>query len=251
VSGEDFFSRWSRRKREVRQTESVEPRPPETTDEAPGAVEPVADAGTAQTASPEPELSPEEIENLPSLDALTPETDLSVFFRKGVPQALRNAAMRRMWSLDPTIRDYVGDARDYAWDWNIPGDVPGYGPLAPTDEIYATLDQMFSPRQTAEADREHGDDHAFVSGQSVASPDNEAPAQETEPAAPNADASNSRALQQGSQEPSPHVAGANAENTATNEIPFDAQLSNAAASQQPQPELVPARPRRHGGAAPH
>lgn len=251
MSGEDFLSRWSRRKREVKQAEPTEPRAPETADEAQGAAEAVADAGTAQTASPEPELSPEEIESLPSLDALTPETDLSVFFRKGVPQALRNAAMRRMWSLDPTIRDYVGDARDYAWNWNIPGDVPGYGPLAPTDEIYATLDQMFSPQQTAEAGREHGDDHAFVSGQSVATPHGEEPAPETESAESDVDAADAVALQQGSPEPSPQVAGANAEDTATNEIPFDAQFSNAAASQQPQPELVPARPRRHGGAAPH
>ncbi len=248
---EDFFSRWSRRKREVREAKQAEPRPPEPAQDAPDAVEPQPSAAPEQAALTEPELAREALQELPALDALTADTDLSAFFKKGVPQGLRNAALRRMWSLDPAIRDYVGDARDYAWDWNVPEGVPGYGPLAPADEIYATLDQMFSPRQTAEAGREHEDDHAFVSGQSVATQHGEDPAPETESAALDADAADSLALQQGSPEPLPHVAGANPEDIATNEIPFDARLSNAAASQQPQPELVPARPRRHGGAAPH
>ena len=34
-----------------------------------------------------------------------------------------------MWALDPKIRDYVGEARDYAYDWNTPGGVPGSGPV--------------------------------------------------------------------------------------------------------------------------
>jgi hypothetical protein len=44
-----------------------------------------------------------------------------------VPAALKNAALRRMWSLDPAIRDYRDLAVDYAWDWNTPGGLPGGG----------------------------------------------------------------------------------------------------------------------------
>jgi hypothetical protein len=38
---------------------------------------------------------------------------------------LRSAALRRAWSLDPSIRDFIGPA-DYAWDYNAPDGVPGF-----------------------------------------------------------------------------------------------------------------------------
>jgi hypothetical protein len=33
--------------------------------------------------------------------------------------------LRRAWSLDPAIRDFIGPA-DYAWDFNAPDGVPGF-----------------------------------------------------------------------------------------------------------------------------
>jgi hypothetical protein len=45
--------------------------------------------------------------------------------RPGVPAWLRTAALRRIWSLDPEIRSFVGPA-DYAWDYNAPDGVPGF-----------------------------------------------------------------------------------------------------------------------------
>jgi hypothetical protein len=56
-----------------------------------------------------------------------------------VPEPLRNAALRRMWSLDPKIRDFVSEAREYAYDWNVPGGVPGSGPLQATAEEVARM----------------------------------------------------------------------------------------------------------------
>jgi hypothetical protein len=64
-----------------------------------------------------------------------------------VPQILRNAAMRRMWVLDPAIRDYVDPALDYAYDWNIPGGVPGNGPLAEGFDAKAAAEKFFSHRR--------------------------------------------------------------------------------------------------------
>ncbi len=126
IEGSDgFLARWSRRKSEERR-EKAQPPAPE-----------------AAPANCEPELTPEEIAALPKIEELTPETDISAFLRRGVPEALKNAALRRMWSLDPAVRDYVGDARDYAYDWNVPGGVPGNGPLLPTDDVDAMLRQMF------------------------------------------------------------------------------------------------------------
>ena len=62
--------------------------------------------------------------------------------------ALRNAALRNAWLVDPAIRDYVDCALDYAYDWNIPGGVPGNGPLPGIQTAEALLKTLFS---TAEA----------------------------------------------------------------------------------------------------
>jgi hypothetical protein len=135
VSG-DFLSRWSRRKQQAR-TAEAEPKPQ--------AVESADAPAPEQPGSipDEPTLSPEEIEELPQLETLTAESDVSAFLRKGVPEALRNAALRKVWSLDPAIRDFAGHARDYAYDWNSPGGVPGTGPLSAADDVEAMVSRVF------------------------------------------------------------------------------------------------------------
>ena len=60
---------------------------------------------------------------------MTGSTDITGFLRKGVPEHLRNAALRKSWALDPAIRNYVNPALEYAYDWNTPGGVPGTGEL--------------------------------------------------------------------------------------------------------------------------
>ncbi|WP_237215497.1 DUF3306 domain-containing protein [Falsiroseomonas oryziterrae] len=140
MSGEEpegFLSRWSRRKREV----AVEPEPPAptlapaaVTDAPPVAVEPPGEeaapepsagpaADPARPACPIPNLPEVDLASLPRIEDLTAESDFSAFLRPGVPQMLRNAALRRMWSLDPAIRDYIGPV-DYQWDFNTPGGLP-------------------------------------------------------------------------------------------------------------------------------
>jgi hypothetical protein len=133
VSRDDtFLSRWSRRKLDANTPtpDSSEPALPEAT--------------AADPAEAEAELSPEDLAQLPKVEDLTADSDVGPFLRKGVPALLRKTALRRMWGLDPAIRDYVGDARDYAYDWNVIGGVPGAGPLLPTDDVGATLARMFS-----------------------------------------------------------------------------------------------------------
>jgi uncharacterized protein DUF3306 len=120
---ENFLSRWSRRKRAARagriDAENLAAAPAAEADRS---------EGLPSEAEAEPALSPEELARLPKIEDLTAETDLGQFLRPGVPQALRNAALRHAWALDPAIRDHVGEARDYAYDWNLPGGVPGSGP---------------------------------------------------------------------------------------------------------------------------
>jgi hypothetical protein len=147
VSADDdaFLTRWSRRKREARREQApAEPIQPVDDGEA---------AAPSSSAAPtEAELTPEEIAALPKIEELAPDSDISGFLRKGVPELLRNAALRRIWALDPAVRDYVGDARDYAYDWNVPGGVPGNGPLSPTLKPPKAVEDFFSKGQETTAD---------------------------------------------------------------------------------------------------
>ncbi len=123
---EAFLSRWSQRKRQI-------------AEEARKA----AEAVPATTPEPESEDEPFDLSLLPDLEVLTAQTDMSLFLRKGVPDELRNAALRKIWALDPAIRDYVGDALDYAWDWNAPGGVPGGGALGAGFDTAKMVAQIF------------------------------------------------------------------------------------------------------------
>lgn len=156
MSGGDFLSRWSRRKRA--------PVPSAPVPESGPPLESFEDAGHRDP-PPLPDgdtLSPDELAKLPSLDSFTAETDLTQFLRAGVPLMLRKAALRRMWSVDAGIRDYVSEAREYAYDWNAVGGVPGSGPMLPTDDIKAMLRDIFdgtpvaetTPSETLEAPRD-------------------------------------------------------------------------------------------------
>lgn len=135
---DNFFARWSRRKQAVRSAEApapVEERPP---------VEAEAEIDAEDVDLPLPETEPleaEPSEPLPRLEDLTEESDLSAFLRKGVPKALKNAALRKMWSLDPAIRDHVG-LSDYAWDFNQPGSMGGFGPLEANESVAEFLATM-------------------------------------------------------------------------------------------------------------
>lgn len=134
-----FLSRWSRRKLEIAKGGVA----PDAT--------PAAEAvplGEPASAGPLPgasgAISAEELDALPRIEDLTAETDFLPFLRQGVPVVLRRAALRRMWTLDPAIRDFVGEARDYSYDWNVVGGVPVSGPLLPGSGAEATLARMFS-----------------------------------------------------------------------------------------------------------
>jgi len=108
-----FLTRWSRRKRA-----EAEPAPPPAEPESP----PAAQVETAP-GCPIPNGPTVDLASLPRIEDLTTASDLGPFLRPGVPGALRDAALRRMWSLDTAIRDYIGPV-EYQWDFNAPGGLP-------------------------------------------------------------------------------------------------------------------------------
>jgi hypothetical protein len=141
MTDKGFLARWSRRKQQARR------RMPEGAAPTPT----LAQSGSIPISDEvEPEISAEELARLPRTEDLTAESDLRQFLQRGVPLMLRNAALRRAWELDPKIRAHVGEARDYAYDWNTAGGVPGAGPLAETD-IEGLLRQVIGDRQPESA----------------------------------------------------------------------------------------------------
>jgi len=126
--GKSFLSRWSQRKQEAKRPDRDAPAP---------------DADAPCAAAPESEAQLEfDLSSLPKLDDLTATTDITAFLRKGVPESLRNAALRKSWALDPAIRNYVNPALDYAYDWNTPGGVPGNSEIGAGMDVARLVSQI-------------------------------------------------------------------------------------------------------------
>lgn len=104
---ENFFSRWSRLKRDSGDDTAVAP---------PG---------------PEHNFDPA---SLPPIDTISVGTDIRAFLQAGVPADLTRAALRRAWVSDPAIRDFIGIAESQ-WDFNDPTAMPGFEPLRATDDV--------------------------------------------------------------------------------------------------------------------
>src|ERR1700682_2165557 len=142
MSGEDpgdedkgFLARWSQRKREAKQPE------PEA---------PVADADVPSGPVAESDVpQPFDISSLPKLEDVTEGTDITGFLRKGVPEHLRNAALRKSWALDPAIRNYVNPALEYAYDWNTPGGVPGSSEIGAGMDVAQLVSQIMGGGESA------------------------------------------------------------------------------------------------------
>lgn len=128
-----FLARWSRMKRRSETTTRPPPQAPPTEQSPP----PVA--GATDTREPPAQAA------LPKLDDITADTDITCFLRSEVPAAARNAALRKVWLLDPAIRDFVGPARDYSYDWNVPGGVPGSGPIECSEAASKLVDVLLGP----------------------------------------------------------------------------------------------------------
>jgi hypothetical protein len=161
--------------------------------------------------------------DLPPVETIGPETDLSPWLKPGVPAALKNAAMRRKWLSLPAIRDYVDPALDYAWDWNTAKPVPGAaGRIA-----QAAADKMIEALTTP---------HPAVT-----------PRPEPAPAAP--EGQQAAATRTAGTQPSLE-SGAAAPDALKSDGPAQAAPAGAPTPPTATPaEAAPAR-RRHGGAAP-
>lgn len=143
---ESFLERWARRKRDAANTavpdsKSVPDNPPPTEDGTTRAQPASARDDRAPAGDGKSSLPTFDLAKLPSLDSITAETDIRAFLLPGVPAELSRAALRRAWSADPAIRDFVGLA-DYDWDFNTEGAITGFGPLEMTEELRRRVSDM-------------------------------------------------------------------------------------------------------------
>jgi hypothetical protein len=141
-----FLARWSQRKQEARQ--------PEPKQDASAAAASDVPSGPVDAVEAEPEF---DLSSLPKLEELTETTDITAFLKKGVPENLRNAALRKSWALDPAIRNYVNPALDYAYDWNTPGGVPGNGEIGAGVDIARMVSQIMGGESLNESSSPAGD----------------------------------------------------------------------------------------------
>jgi hypothetical protein len=227
---DSFLSRWSRRKQQAREgAVPVEPTA-SATEGAPGQ----ASAPPASPASPPYQPSakanleaaerPIDPASLPPVEALTAESSMADFLRKGVPAELQRLALRKAWALDPQIRDFI-EVAENQYNWNVPGGVPGFGELPAGTDIDRLMAQATG---------------SIWPGK----PDAETPAESAPTAA-------------GQDSPRPEVAAASAavESRAPTERMHTAAHPPVDKPTMPPPAdgapaVEPPKPRRHGGALP-
>jgi Protein of unknown function (DUF3306) len=134
-SVQDFLQRWSRRKLGITDPDDGVDVPP-----------PPSQAGEAELAQPaEAPAEPPAIvdpKNLPPIESIDATTDIRAFLAPGVPAELTRAALRRAWTSDPAIRDFVGIAENQ-WDFTNPDSVPGFGALELSEEIHRMVARLF------------------------------------------------------------------------------------------------------------
>jgi hypothetical protein len=133
---ESFLSRWSRRK-----AQSGEPAAVSHAGRVSNAAAAERDGKEKTPAAlpdtNEPTHAAFDPASLPTVESITAGTDIRPFLQPGVPAELTRAALRRAWTTDPAVRDFIGIAENQ-WDFNDPTAMPGFGPLTAADEA-ATL----------------------------------------------------------------------------------------------------------------
>ena len=125
---ENFLTRWSsgklaNRTPSARQDAHAEHEPHDANGTVEGAVAKEEKDGHAQ------DTEPFDVTQLPPLDSIGAETDIAAFLHRDVPPELTRAALRRAWTSDPAIKNFVGLVEN-GWDFNDPSAMSGFGPIS-------------------------------------------------------------------------------------------------------------------------
>lgn len=110
------LSRWAERKAAARRGEEL----PEPADEAQPAQTAALDPnGNEPNEAVDAEGAPDDdMPVLPPIEELNYESDYTVFLNSKVPETLRRAALRKLWTSDPVLANLDG-LNDYDEDYNV------------------------------------------------------------------------------------------------------------------------------------
>ena len=114
---ENFLSRWSKKKSQQKSEQEISKI--ESPDFNSSQGDEVSKSSTSE-ASENDKLNDHELlkkYNLPNPEKIKKEKSLDVFFRDGVPDRLRQIALRRVWRLNPIIRFADAEINDYHEDF--------------------------------------------------------------------------------------------------------------------------------------
>jgi Protein of unknown function (DUF3306) len=143
---ESFISRWARLKQEAEADAAPDLGPEAEASPAEAAVSTDPELGAVPLGNDAEIVEPFDPASLPSVDAITFDTDIRPFLQGRVPAALTRAALRQAWTSDPAIRDFIGIAENQ-WDFNDPGAIPGFGPLLGEDNVQSLFEQAIGLRK--------------------------------------------------------------------------------------------------------
>jgi Protein of unknown function (DUF3306) len=135
----NFISRWLRLKREseLRGKRKIELRGSAAPSGAAATTPANADKPAETRTHATPTFDPT---SLPSIDSITASTDIRIFLQSEVPAELTEAALRRAWVSDPTIREFIGIAENQ-WDFTNPTTIPGFGLLQEVNDKLSLVGQ--------------------------------------------------------------------------------------------------------------
>ena len=94
--------------------------------------------------------SPFDAANLPPIESIGVGSSIRPFLASGVSPDVASAALRRAWSTDLAIRDFIG-LSESSWDFNTPG-VPGFGSLT-TDDARRLLARVMGGTESLDPER--------------------------------------------------------------------------------------------------
>jgi len=144
---ENFLKRWSKRKlaeRDRSKDEHAANQHPPVEHDASAAEPPQID-GMVKASDETFSLA-----DLPPIDSIAANTDVTAFLRPGVPPDLTRAALRRAWTSDPAIRDFVGLVEN-GWDFNNPSAMAGFGAIT-ADEVAQLTSKIIGEPMKANSD---------------------------------------------------------------------------------------------------
>lgn len=158
---EDFLARWSRRKRAAAEPAASTPPAPEAGQRQSGTAAPNNNDKTKPAAE-------FDLTSLPPIESITSVTDVTAFLRAGVPLELTRAALRRAWSADPSIREFIGLSEN-SWDFTKPNEIAGFGPLDATHDVRQLLAEIIGKpscaAESADAGKSVEEPQALVQAQ--------------------------------------------------------------------------------------